>query len=375
MARHNASRFALRLGLTLFALGFVCRASSAWAIESDDETPITRPAVTGSATPNEDRTAPPQMQSELRIGLLEMRPNFEAERAVPETVRAKLAGDLQQTMNEINTRPKVLIPNLSVMKNLGPRERALYDTCWVDPDCLASALTAANLDTVLVGKLRFKAQDAAAVVAPNPTSIFGNTGKERALGEYTLLVRLIDLRQKRILREFVVNHTDYTRLSELAQTELRKQLVALGLLSSGESAPLAASSAESLNTPLNLDTEVLKTLARPTNSRARILKATGWTTLTLGVIGTGMGGIFGLLAKKKETDLKNNSNPGSFHNLRKQCKTYTTTANALYGTGGGLLLTSIVLLSVGYTDHGDAGSAGGVFASGDGVFFSAQTRF
>ena len=88
-----------------------------------------------------------------------MRPNFEAERAIPENVRGKLASDLLQTMDEINTRPKALIPSQSVLKNLGPRERVLYDSCWVDPDCLASALVASNLDTVLVGKLHFKQLD------------------------------------------------------------------------------------------------------------------------------------------------------------------------------------------------------------------------
>ena len=178
------------------------------------------------------------------------------------------------------------------------------------------------------------------------------------------------------LREFVVTNPDHTRLSELAISELRKHLVALGLIGNGLGAPLSNTAAsESLDTPLNLDTEALKALARPGTNRAKYLKAAGWTTLTVGLLTGGLGGVFGLTAKKKEKDQKTTDNPGALPNLRSQRKKYTLAANALYGTGGGLLLTSIVLLSVGYTDHGDAGSAGGVFVSGDGVFFSAQTRF
>lgn len=356
-------------------------AGVAWAIESDDDMPTNRaPANDGRyvsvpTAPVQAPTAP--VTRELRVGLLEMRPNFEAERAIPESVRLKMAADFQAALGDINARPKIVIPTASIMKMLGPREKAQYDTCWVDAACLGKALESAGLDIALVGKLRMKELEGSVATAPALDS-FGHKVENHVSGEFSLFMRLVDLKQGRTMREFVVTHTDYTRLGELGVAELHKNLVSAGLLVADprEAAANLAVAPVAAKEKDDLDVTTLKALAEPPRQRPKLYKAFGFTTLALGLVAEGLGGTFGYLSKKKQDDEKKVAVASDFKSLRDDRKKYMILANSMYGTGGAFLISSVVLLTLGYLDQGQPdGAGGGVFITRDGVMVGAHTRF
>lgn len=333
----------------------------------------------------------------LRLGVLNVRATYDAERFVSESVRRSISQKILGEMEKVNT-PSVVVPHSSLMKLMGPRERVKYDTCWIDRECLAIALKPANLDVIVASKLRVKEIDTTHFVDDKGRKIeLDLTGEksgffeadkmdkgETPFAEYTLFIRILDIRGQRIMREVLVSHTDYSRLPELGERELHQALLALGFISdmpSDMGPDYRSDDGGDKPVPVIVQPEIS---ADPTRKLG--VKIAAWTTFGTGLLAGGLGLLFGQLSNSAQSDAEWATTPKEFEDSDAKRETYMITANAMYGTGGGLLLTSLILFAVGYyedDDSGIAGSAGdappvpltGVMVTPDGFFVNTQTRF
>ncbi|RJO66466.1 MAG: hypothetical protein C4523_12330 [Myxococcales bacterium] len=362
--------------LFCFVLGAL---TPAWAqAESDD-------ADTRPTTESDDEDVLPPAQSEreartaemnsdvLRVGLLDIRPTFEAENLVSMAERQQATLGLLQITQEINVQKSLAIPQESIMKTLGLAEKAAFQKCWVDPACLTLALKPANLDIVVATKLR--------VVEINPTELTDNEGNPLELGpadsqggkkqifaDYSLFIRLIDLKNHRILREILLNHTDYAQLIDQTRTKYRAALKEMGLIVDRPEGMAKPDSGPD-------DVDALYKAPVSTHDPKLGLKIGAYTTLGMAVL-TGAAGIaFGVLSDKAKDDAGNAVTIASLEDSDSKRRTYMITSNVMYGLAGAFAVTSIVLFVLGYQNSDQFASTGGVMVTPDGAMFNAQLTF
>ena len=385
-----------------------------FAMESDDEDALplpqapkgspVPPPVESAPVPTGVQTAQPKADPgipEVRIGIMEVRPTIEAERSTSQSFREKLTGFFLQKAEEINAFPRTVMPNESVMKLLGPKERILYNKCWVDPTCLSMALAPANLDLVLVSKLRFVEVDPSAIIkdsmkdqmtkeeltrAQVDVKLNDEKGNKKEIGEYSLFVRMIDLKKRRIVKEILVTQTDYTRLAEEGMQRLHEALVAVGMITDKPMAmtekprPADDSGSLILNSPVPKEIDM--------DQRGE--RAGAYTLLAFAAVSGALGIGFGALSNNAYEDA-NNVAPGDgfakkIKDKNAEGKKWMIASNTLYGAAGLFAIGSAILFYFGYRELPtsnpvpDGGTSvpaptAGVSFSPDHVFFQACAQF
>ncbi len=303
----------------------------------------------------------------LRIGVMEVRSTFEAENAVSDLTRGRIFEYLQMTSEEINAAQRTVIPHNNVMKYLGPAEKSMYNKCWIDASCLAKALKASDLDLVVVSKLRMTA------IGPKPEMQAGmNTDSPlpRQQAEYSLFIRLVDLRRSRVMAESLQTEYDSSKLPNLGQQGYRRMLVNAGLITDRPIGMVVP-----ISTPD--DADAIYKAPAPAKTRNLGLKVGAWTTLSLAAVSGALGLTFGVLSNKARDDAKKALTIQDLKDKDDQRETYMITSNVMYGLGGAFLVSSIVLFVLDIQDKGPEtfGSGGGISVTPDGFFVQAQTRF
>lgn len=353
----------------------------------DDDHPV------GATSPGAGQaTTGREVSNVLRIGVLGVRPTFEAERRVPQAERERMNKALFATTEEINFAERLVIPTESVLKYLGPREQSEYMKCWLNPSCLQQTLAPANLDLVAVGNLRLAEIDRSKVLTDDTPldgtgSFFDKPQQEELFfAEYTLFIRIIDIRRGRILRELLVTHTDVSRLPEMGRSAYREALVQLGFITDRPVHALVTGDDDQDDDFTAVQT--IDDIVRPEPVRNRGMKIAAWTTFGLGLAAEALGLTFGVMSSNAQRDAENATSPAGMRSADSDRRTYMITANVMYGTGGALLITSAVLFALGYSNNDVVGSGGdapepqpaltggglGVLPEG-GLFFQAQGRF
>ena len=346
----------------------------------------------------------------MRIGVLDIRSTFDAERHVNKTVRSQLFQALIETTEQINAVNRVVIPNDSLMKLLDPRQKLSFRKCWINRICLAKVLKPNNLDIIVASKLRMKKISEGTIVDSEGKSIHvdlekevdtgvlgGSERKPDVFAEYSLFVVVFDTQRGRKFAEVFVQDTDTRRLRDKVRKEMYDQLKRVGLIREQEAAaagiavaddedaigpeePVAddapAPVAPVTTTPSDEDGPIQYD---DTTKTGRDLKIAAWTTFGAGILAEGLGVTFTLLSKQAhDKAMKTAATSKELQNLRDDQDTYGLSANILYGVGGGLLATSLVLFILDWTDvleGGSGGSGGGVAVTPDGVYVNYQLRF
>jgi len=317
----------------------------------------------------------------LKFGVLRVKPTYEAKEHLGQGVLDKVYSYLLKATDEVNVGKKEVLAHEKVMKSVSSRGKILFEKCWIDQDCLSIALKPVNLDMVIASKISLVK--------------IGNLGKQSSFADeavvqekvdisadYTLFIRIIDTKNQKVLKEILVNHTDPRRLPELGLQEYRKALVELSLIVDDPS--LFTEKDGNFRDGLDA-TDIIGNAPAPMKNKE--LKIAAFTTLGLGIVAEGLGLTMGLLSNKAQKDAENAATIGSVRSNNKDSKNYALAANILYGAGGGLLISSVVLFVLGYSDDG-YGSGGGEFdidepiqpkgsvtVTPDGFYLQARARF
>ena len=373
MSAANRSAYVLLFILTAF-LVFPSLGNA-----SDDEDgaaqsknrPVSDDSDSGLSQSANDQSSEPIDQTEIRVGVMEVRPNFDAERFVPVSVRNKIYEYLIKTSEEINARSRVVLPHNTVMKYLSKKRKNYYMKCWLNSRCLAKALKPAKLDIVIASKIRMKEID---------PSFFGGskdfrsgslkTQEEQLFAQYTLFIKMIDIQKKQTLKKIFVENTDLNRMPDMAQESTRQALAELGLIVEQPKEMVMVTPDDEPETA-----PVPKPLPEPVRNLG--LKIGAWTTLGASVLAGGAGLTFGYLAKDAHDKADNAGSPGEIKDLNEKVDTYKITANVMYGLGGALLATSLTLFIIDWTDSDDSasGAGGGIAVTPDGAFVQFRTEF
>jgi hypothetical protein len=367
----------------LLVLGMTSAATAQMRSDDDD---YTAPASDDDDDGRMYGTSPSSSQnavdsSMLHIGVLSVRPTFEAKQQVPKAVRDRIDQLIFSTTEEINFAERQIVPFDSIMKQLGPREQKQYMTCWLNPMCLSKTLEPAKIDITIASKLRMVQVQGEPAGDPS-TSIFENQQVEKPiLAEYSLFIRIIDTKRGRILREVLVTHTDIGRIPEMGQKAYREALMQLGFI---VDRPIGAATVSDAD---DADTMAIEEAIKPEPVQNKGMKIAAWTTLGLGLTCEVLGLTFGVLSKQKQNDAESATTLTGLRSANDDRNTYMITANTMYAVGGGLLISSVVLFVLGYSSDDVVGSGGGDSGSPEltggglslgpegGVFFQAQGRF
>ncbi len=347
--------------------------------DDDDTVPMSSDDADTVQTGNDAQRGPTREKAEqldqkvFRIGVLEMRPTFEVEQKIEASKRELLTRAVTEETKEINAFNNTVIPHEEIVKTMGPRELVLYNRCWLDPGCLQVALKPASLDILIAGKVRMSAVDPSTLteggMAPSMgTNPIGAAPKEQMFAEFTLFVRIIDLPNRRVLKEILVTQTSMERLAEVGQQEYHKSLIELGLITE---VPVLMTS------PSNSDDMALlyEDLPQPQLERNPGVGIAAWTTLATGVVAEGLGLVFGYLSNKEQSNADKAASIPELKDYNDKSRTYMITSNAMYGTGGALLLTSVILFIVDWQNAKNIGAGGGIGITDDGVLLKADVEF
>lgn len=365
------SVFALIIGL--FAQGTL---SYAQQVSDDDDSYFPE---AGETTDVQQNTV--KHEETMRVGILKVKPTFEAKQYIPQQLLDKINRYLVTTTNEINASPKIIVPFGKIMSSLSTRNKILYDKCWIDHDCLSIALKPANLDLIVASKIRLVEIAKPGEIADFTDSAVVKTKKDIA-AEYTLFIRVIDTKNQKVLKEILVNHTDKNRLPELGVQAYRNSLIELSLIVDDPS--MLVSKTKNYG---GFDASKIITEENPVYDKNKGLKIAAFTTLGVGIVTEAVALGLGFVSNKMQNDAQNSSSVEQIKSKSDDSKTYALTSNILYGVGGGFIVSSIVLFALGYSEK-DYGSGdgefdieeplmptGGLSITNDGFYIQAQTRF
>jgi len=308
----------------------------------------------------EDKTAPQTKEEPaLKIALFNVRQTVDAEKRTSRDMVPLIHKQLKEALSAINVKSTEIFEHDTIMSGLNRRQLYMYNKCWVDQGCLAGLLEGSNTNLLVAGKLSAK------VIQPNEADI------ETSFIELTLLVRFVDLKDLRIIKEFLIVESDETRLSDKTYQRMYSELEKLGYIIDKN---------KLVDDPNAGRADDIVFVTPPVVvERSNAMQIAKWTTLGTGLFTAGLGGVFTGLAAKASSDQKNATSLDGLNSNRDKRDNYMLASYILYGVGGGLLISSVVLFILDAQQPGaggdDAWSGASVTPTDGGAYMSTEFRF
>jgi len=298
----------------------------------DDEGVAPVPAPAQKAA---DKSATePGIEETLKIALFNVRQTVEAEKRTSRDMVPLINKQLKEALSAINVKPTQIVEHESLMSGLNRRQLYMYERCWIDQSCLSGLIDGGNYDLMVVGKLSAKLVELDASLGAS-------------FVELSLLVRLVEMKNMRILKEFLIVESDETRLLEKSYQRLYSELKRLGYIID-KNKPVEDSNTGRTDDIVFITPPVVE-------ERTNAMQIAKWTTFGTGLFCAGLGGVFTGLAAKASEDQKNASSLYGLESNRYKRDNYILASYILYGVGGGLFISSVVLFVL---DSQNAGSGG-----------------
>ncbi len=274
----------------------------------------------------------------LRIVMLEIRQVVTAKKLANKNQLVTIYQKMEEELYKINTRDKTVLPHKSSIRILSPIERMNLQRCWVDGNCLLSIFKNKGIDLIVASKL--------------------SADKE---SHPLLLVRILDLKTKRTMREFLVTAANADKLADLSQQRLHETLIDLELIEEkDDSMENMASTFDS--GPISAIDELSTSEAPPPSEHEKPigLAIAKWTTLGLGVAALATGTGFAAMAASAEDNAKKANTVPKLNKYNDDASQNALVGNICFGLGGALLLSSVVLfvLDVDSDSWGDGWQVG-----------------
>ncbi len=275
----------------------------------------------------------------IRIGLFMVRQTVEAEKRSSARIVPMIDEQLREAIGYINAKPYELILHEDLLRDFNRRDRYIYNKCWVETGCTSKLLKKQNIDIAVVGKMRARALEAGQDLGRNYL-------------EFSLLVRIIDIKRERVMKEFLVVESQDRALAGSAYKKTYSALEKLGLIIERRQDDAAA-----VATGADAQEEIVFVPPPVVERRDMGMTIAKYTTLSTGIVAAGLGGLFLGLASNASDDQKNARDAGALNDAKDKQDTYMITSYVMFGVGGGLLISSIVLFVLD-AEEAESGSGG-----------------
>lgn len=160
----------------------------------------------------------------LELGLLKIVEIKDDSVPVPSSFNSELYRELLNVAQTINAVPHSVLTHEILLKHISKKMRSKVELCLYNHICLMDILTPANLDLLVIPKLRY-------LRIPQPQNGEDKDNQDNSTIEYNCFVKIVNPENGRVLREFVVADTDHTELPLLLRNKFHKELQSLGLIS------------------------------------------------------------------------------------------------------------------------------------------------